>query len=115
MPLPHTQRGQLWVVDLGYLGKVRPALIVGIPFRDNERTLCLIVPHTTSLLGTRFEVAVTHAALGEGAFDVQQTTAVAAIKLVRRLGALRPEDMRKVETVLAHALGLRPANDFGTS
>jgi mRNA-degrading endonuclease toxin of MazEF toxin-antitoxin module len=56
MPLPRIQRGELWVVDLGYLGKVRPVLVVGIPFLDHERTLCIIVPHTTSLLGTRFEV-----------------------------------------------------------
>jgi mRNA interferase MazF len=79
MPLPPIQRGELWVVDLGYLGKVRPVLVVGIPFLDYERTLCIIVPHTTSLLGTRFEVAVNHPALGKGAFDVQQTASVPAI------------------------------------
>ena len=26
MPLPRIQRGELWLVDLGYLGKVRPCL-----------------------------------------------------------------------------------------
>jgi mRNA interferase MazF len=109
MPLPRIQRGELWVVDLGYLGKVRPVLVVGIPFLDHERTLCIIVPHTTSLIGTRFEVAVNHSALGKGAFDVQQTAAVPAIKFVRRLGSLNPEEMRKVETVLAHVLGLKLA------
>ena len=40
MPLPRIQRGELWVVDLGYLGKVRPVVVVGIPFLDRERTLC---------------------------------------------------------------------------
>jgi mRNA interferase MazF len=76
---------------------------------DHERTLCIIVPHTTSLLGTRFEVAVNHSTLGQGAFDVQQTAAVPAIKFVRRLGNLNPEQMRKVETVLAQILGLKLA------
>ena len=90
MPLPRILRGELWIVDLGYLGKVRPVLVVGIPFLGHERTLCLIVPHTTSLMGTRFEVTVNHLALGEGAFDVQQTAAVPAIKFVRRLGNLNP-------------------------
>jgi mRNA interferase MazF len=111
MPLPRIQRGELWVVDLGYLGKVRPVVVVGIPFLDHERTLCIIVPHTTSLLGTRFEVAVNHAMLGEGAFDVQQTAAVPAIKFVRRLGSLNPAEMRKVETALAQVLGLKLAAD----
>ena len=109
MPLPRIQRGELWVVDLGYLGKVRPVLVVGIPFLDHERNLCIIVPHTTSLIGTRFEVGVNHSALGKGAFDVQQTAAVPAVKFVRRLGSLNPEEMRKVETVLAHVLGLKLA------
>jgi mRNA interferase MazF len=113
MPLPRIQRGELWVVDLGYLGKVRPALIVGVPYLDHERTLCLMVPHTSSLRGTRFEVAVDHPSLGEGAFDVQQTAAVPAIKFVRRLGSLNPQDMRRVENVLAHALGLKLAAESG--
>jgi hypothetical protein len=39
MPLPRIQRGELWTVDLGYLGKVRPVVVVGIPFLDHERTL----------------------------------------------------------------------------
>ena len=52
MPLPRIQRGELWLVDLGYLGKVRPVLVVSIPFLDHERTLCIVVPHTTSVIGT---------------------------------------------------------------
>jgi len=110
MPLPLIQRGELWVVDLGYLGKIRPILVIGVPFLENERALCIVVPHTTSLMGTRFEVAVSHSMLdAKGAFDVQQTAAVQAIKFVRRLGRLSPEHMRQVETVLAQALGLKLA------
>jgi mRNA interferase MazF len=107
MPLPRIQRGDLWIVDLGYVGKVRPVLVVGIPFLDHERTLCLVVPHTTSVIGTRFEVKVNHSTLGEGAFDVQQTSAVAAVKFVRRLGSLNPEQMHQVEQTLAPVLGLK--------
>jgi mRNA interferase MazF len=50
-------------VDLGYQGKVRPVLVVSVPFLDDERTLCIVVPHTTSLRGTRFEVSVHHSAV----------------------------------------------------
>ena len=39
MPLPRIQRGELWLVDLGYLGKVRPALVVSVPFLEDEHTL----------------------------------------------------------------------------
>ena len=70
MPLPRIQRGELWLVDLGYLGKVRPVLVISIPFLDYERTLCLVVPHTTSVIGTRFEVSIKNPVLQQGAFDV---------------------------------------------
>ena len=28
MPLPRIRRGEIWLVDLGYLGKVRPVAVV---------------------------------------------------------------------------------------
>jgi mRNA interferase MazF len=106
MPLPPIQRGELWLVDLGYLGKVRPVLVLSIPFLENERKLCIVTPHTTSVLGTRFEVSVPHPALKAGVFDVQQTAAVQAVKFVRRLGVLSQTQMRTVEQALARVLGL---------
>jgi len=113
MPLPRIQRGELWLVDLGYLGKVRPVLVLSVPFLEHERTLCIVVPHTTSLVGTRFEVALEHPGLKVGAFDVQQTAAVQAVKFVRRLGSLSTEQMRSVEQALAQVLGLKLARgDF---
>jgi len=111
MPLPRIQRGELWLVDLGYLGKVRPVLVVSIPFLDHERTLCIVVPHTTSVIGSRFELVVEHTALKAGALDVQQTAAVQAVKFVRRLGALNAEQMRTVEQTLARVLGLKLASE----
>ena len=109
MPLQRIQRSEIWLVDLGYLGKVRPVLVVSIPFLDHERTLCLVVPHTTTLKGTQFEVSLEHPALKEGAFDVQQTAAVQASKFVRRLGALNLEQMGLVEQAGAKGLGLKLA------
>ena len=106
MSLPLIQRGDLWLVDLGYLGKVRPVLVVGIPFLEHERTLRIVVPHTTAVIGTRFEVVINHPVLEKGAFDVQQTAALQAAKFIRRLGVLHPDKFRMVETALAVVLGL---------
>jgi mRNA interferase MazF len=111
MPLPRIHRGEIWLVDLGYLGKVRPALVVSVPFLDRERALCIIVPRTTTVIGTRFEVNLQHPALKEGAFDVQQTAAVQAAKFVRRLGALDARQLRVVEESLADVLGLKLAGE----
>jgi mRNA interferase MazF len=111
MPLPRIQRGDVWLVDLGYLGKVRPVLVVSVPFLETERTLYIVVPRTTSLLGTRFEVKIDHPALKEGAFDVQQTAAVQAAKFVRRLGVLDAARLQLVDRSLAEVLGLKLAGD----
>jgi mRNA interferase MazF len=107
MPLPRIQRGEIWLVDLGYLGKVRPVAVLSIPFLPNERTLCIVVPHTTSVVGTRFEVKINHPSLNAGAFDVQQTAAVQAVKFIRRLGALDSKQLRALEDALAKVLGLK--------
>ncbi|MBM3879714.1 MAG: type II toxin-antitoxin system PemK/MazF family toxin [Verrucomicrobia bacterium] len=109
MPLPRIQRGEIWRVDLGYLGKVRPVLVVSVTFLENERTLCIVVPHTNSLRGTRFEISVPHPVLAGGAFDVQQTAAVQAIKFIQRLGTVNADQMGQIEQALAQVLGLKLA------
>jgi mRNA interferase MazF len=48
-------RGEVWLVDMGIAAKVRPALVLSIPIDDEERVLTTVVPHTTSVRGTRFE------------------------------------------------------------
>jgi mRNA interferase MazF len=42
-------------VDLGLAAKIRPCLVLGTPRADDDRALVRVVPHTTSLRGTRYE------------------------------------------------------------
>ena len=95
--MSNAKRGEVWLVDLGMTAKVRPAVIFNTPFRDDERALFAIVPHTTALRGGRFEVAVNVTWLEMGAFDVQGLRHIPGSVLVRRLGVLDPTQM---ETVL---------------
>lgn len=53
-------RGEFWLVDLGMAAKVRPALVVSVPADDADRALVTIVPHTTSLRASRFEIGRAH-------------------------------------------------------
>ncbi|HCC56390.1 MAG TPA: hypothetical protein DEQ47_03875 [Solibacterales bacterium] len=55
--MPAPRRGEVWLVDLGLAGKTRPALIVSVAFGDRDRALITVVPHTTSLRGSPFEIA----------------------------------------------------------
>lgn len=41
------ERGEVWLVDLGLAAKVRPALVVSVPFESSDYALIQIVPHTT--------------------------------------------------------------------
>jgi len=95
--MPSARRGEVWLVDLGMTAKVRPAVIFNTPFRDDERALYTIVPHTTALRGGRFEVAVNVPWLQPGAFDVQGLRNIPNSVFLRRLGVLNQSQM---ETIL---------------
>lgn len=63
--------GEVWLVDMGYAAKMRPALVLSIPILDDERVLTTVVPHTTSVRGTRFETQTSVAWLKSGVFEAQ--------------------------------------------
>lgn len=99
-------RGEVWIVDLGLAAKVRPCLILSVPFSDQERSLLTVVAHTTSSRGGRFEVSVRPLFLRQGAFDAQNLVTIPEAKLVRRIGTLRAEDLALVENAVREWLGL---------
>ena len=70
------ERGEVWKVDFGTLAKVRPALVISVPYADVDRALIGVIPHITSIRGSQFEVVVGARFLGEGAFLVQGIQAV---------------------------------------
>ena len=100
-------RGEVWLVDLGMAAKVRPALVLSVPYSDTERTLITLVPHTTSLRASRFEAVVPVSFLKAGAFDAQSLVTIPAPKAIRRLGLLRGDQLQLVERAVLDWLGLR--------
>ncbi|MGB3691270.1 MAG: type II toxin-antitoxin system PemK/MazF family toxin [Spirulinaceae cyanobacterium] len=80
------ERGEVWLVDLGYVAKVRPCLVVSIPALIQDRALATLVPHTTSPRDSRFEVEVKVRFLKSGVFDVQNLITIPHAKLLRKLG-----------------------------
>jgi mRNA interferase MazF len=75
--VPSADRGSVWIVDLGLAAKVRPCLVLSVATDPQDRVLVTVIPRTTSVQGTRFEVAAQanflHVA---GAFDAQQIVTV---------------------------------------
>ena len=100
------QRGEVSLVDLGLAAKVRPALVISVPYRDDERALFSIIPHTTSIRSTRFEVAVAVRALERGAFDIQGVRPVPPTVFIRRLASLTPDQMKQIEDGIRRWFGM---------
>lgn len=103
-------RGEVWLVDLGYTAKVRPCLIISIPIMEEDRALATLIPHTTSLRGSRFEVEIKVNFLRAGAFDVQNIITIPHTKLLRKLESLTHEQLTNVEKVLFFWLGCKEAS-----
>jgi mRNA interferase MazF len=104
--MPLLNRGEVWLADLGIAAKVRPGLVFSVRPDQQDRDLVTLVPHTTSVRGTRFEVVVPKRFLSAGAFDAQGVVTVAPARLLRRLGRLEPDELQEVEMAVKRWLGL---------
>jgi mRNA interferase MazF len=104
--MPETQRGEVWLVDLGLAAKVRPCLVLSIPVAEQDRALITVVAHTTSPRGSRFEVAMTTRFLRPGVFDAQNLVTIPRAKLLRKLGSLSATQLAAVEVAVRAWLGL---------
>jgi len=98
--------GDVWLVDLGMAGKVRPCLLLtGYP-ADDELALVTILPHTTALRGNQCEVSIPKPFLKKGAFHLQQIQSVPTARVLRHLGTLTAEEFAAMREQLAARLGL---------
>jgi mRNA interferase MazF len=105
--MPSADRGSVWLVDLGMVAKVRPCLVLSVPTDPQDRVLVTLIPHTTSVQGTRFEVAVQVNFLRKGGvFDAQQVVTVPQVKLIRKLGDLPADQLALVEDAVRRWLDL---------
>jgi mRNA interferase MazF len=71
-------------------------LVVRVAFGDSDRSLITVVPHSTHLRGSPFEMAVRVPFLKPGAFLVQGVTTFPTVRALHRLGSLQTEAFDKV-------------------
>ncbi len=101
-------RGEVWLFDLGMEGKVRPVVIASVAYGDSDRALITILPHTTSLRGSEFEITVNVPFLKSGAFLVQNVATYSNVRAIRKLGVLKPDQFELVFSGLLRWLGYAP-------
>lgn len=99
-------RGEIWQVDMGIAGKVRPCLLLTDYPANDELALVTMIPHTTALRGNEWEVAIPKPFLKAGAFHIQQVQSISLPKLMRRLGSLTNEEWNLIAVKLSERLGL---------
>jgi mRNA interferase MazF len=104
--MPKARRGEIWIADLGMVAKVRPVLVLSVPYEDNERAVVTCVIRTTSVRATPYEVAHQARGMQSGAFDAQGLVSIPEVKLERRLGVAAQETLLQVEDAVRAWLDL---------
>ncbi len=99
-------RGEIWLADLGYLGKIRPVLIMSISPGDDDRALVTYVIRTTSLRGTAYELPHTSPGMKPGAFDAQGLGTTDRSRFIRRISVVDSVTLTAIENRVKAWLGL---------
>jgi mRNA interferase MazF len=100
--------GELYLVDLGMVGKVRPAVVVSRSDADSPRAIAICAPLTTQNRGSAYEVALGKLKFldKESWINVQVVMSVGHEKLIRKLGRMNASQLEEVKAALRYALDL---------
>jgi mRNA interferase MazF len=90
----------VWLVDMGMVGKVRPALILSGSPGVKDRDVITVIPHTTSLRSSAFEISVPLPFLKPGAFLAQTPATLPTVRALKLLGRMGESDVRRIEQAL---------------
>ena len=100
--------GEVWFADLGIAAKSRPVLVLASPNEEDARVLVVVAPLTSQLRSMAGEVP-----LGPirwlpklSAVNVQGITSFNPGLLIRRMGALAPDQLATVKQALRDLLNL---------
>jgi mRNA interferase MazF len=105
--MKRTLPGEIGWVDFGLAAKIRPALILSDYPGDDELALLVVIPHTTAVRGNRWELEVPKPCLKKpGIFHLQQIQPISLARIESRLGALTPDEFKRVKETLARLLNL---------
>ena len=103
--------GEVYWVDLGMAGKVRPLMIVSRQDGNATRALAVCVPLTTEIRGGNYEVGIPRVrwlpGADAGVANVQGITAVEHYRLERRSGQFESTVVEQVRRAIAWMLEIK--------
>ena len=102
--------GEVYWVDLGLKGKLRPLMVVSREDGDAERALCVCVPLTTQIRGGEYEVPLPRVrwlpGTDDGVANIQGLSSVENHRLARKSGRFEAKVTRAVRDKIAWLLEL---------
>ena len=100
--------GEVWMVDMGIAGKVRPTVIVLDDTIGVERTLIVHIPITSQNRGTALEVPLGHLRFltGDSVANIQAIGSLPKTRFERKMGVLPSADLAKIKQAMRLAFGL---------
>lgn len=100
--------GEVWMVDTGMAGKIRPVVVVLDDSVAVERSLIIFVPITSQNRGTKLEVPLGHVRFlnPESVANVQAVSSLPRTRFERKLGLLSAGDLDKIRAAVRLAFGL---------
>ena len=105
------KNGDILLVDLGMVAKVRPCLVL-CANPDNERTVSLVAPLTTEVRGGESEIPFPKPPwlAKPCVVNLSGLGSVERHRLQRRLGQFPPEKFEEAKRVIARMFGLEHAS-----
>ncbi len=102
------RRGDVVLVDLGYLAKVRPCVVVSIPNADSHRNMSVVAALTTEIRGGECEVPFPKPRwlAEESVINLIGLVGVDNSKIGRVLGPLPTGCLDTVDDVIVRLFGL---------
>lgn len=101
-------RGDVVLVDLGMVAKVRPAVVISVFQPDSQRSMAVVVPLTTEIRGGECEVPFPKPPWlrQESVVNVLGVAGVDNARIQRRLSAFPKDKLIEIENTLRRMLGL---------
>jgi mRNA interferase MazF len=102
------KRGDVVIVDLGMMAKVRPAVVVSIPKADRHRNMSVVVPMTTEARGGECEISFPRPPWlkHECVVNVLGVAGVDDAKIERRISSFPADKMLEIDSALRRLLAL---------
>ncbi|HLB34208.1 MAG TPA: type II toxin-antitoxin system PemK/MazF family toxin [Chthoniobacterales bacterium] len=99
---------EVWLADFGFIGKIRPVLILSIPQENDARNLVVVLPLTSQIRGLRGEVNIGKPKWlpKQSAVNIQGIASIDANKLVRKMGKLTDSQITNIKEKLCEYLSL---------